>query len=86
MNTLLFFLYICNFFKLCKYSLCFLGKSYKAMCFEKFYELYLSLIAVYKKPPHNRRLSPTCSKKRVESTTNCLLIDSSLISKSVSIS
>ena len=31
------------------------------MCFEKFYDFYLSLTAVFKKkkPPHNRRLSPT---------------------------
>ena len=29
------------------------------LCFEKFYYFYLSLIAVFKKPPHNMRLSPT---------------------------
>jgi len=27
--------------------------------FEKFYDFYLSLIAVFKKSPHNRRLSPS---------------------------
>jgi hypothetical protein len=28
------------------------------LCFKKFYHRFLSLIAVYKKPTHNRRLSP----------------------------
>jgi hypothetical protein len=28
------------------------------LCFEKCYDFFLSLIAVFKKPPHNRRHSP----------------------------
>jgi len=39
------------------------------LCFEKFYNIFLSLIAVQKKPPRIRRLSPTlcrwhCARSR----------------------
>jgi hypothetical protein len=37
---------------------------------EKFYDFNLSLIAVFKKPPHNRRLSPTCGEMDINHQTH----------------
>ena len=37
--------------------------------FEKFYDFYLSLIAVFKKPPHNRRLPLLVTYLKIKATT-----------------